>query len=345
MKILTSLLFNFFAGIMLASVLGIGPAFGGVVSVIVSFIIGRFIPNGVLSATVFKEIWTGELIKSLREKESSTFLDGIPDMSKYVGNDVIHAVEVGVNPDVLINNTTYPIDVVELPDGDKTFSLDKYQTTATPITDDELYAASYDKMASVRERHANAIDDTKFAKALHSLAPNKDDSSKGAFVIETSGEVSGTRHRLTREDIISLKAKFDSAKLPRQGRRLVLSSDHISDLLSQDQKFAQQYYDYTSGKIANLYGFEIYEGVTCPLYVTAGTKKAYALAAAATDREASVAFITGNCFKATGSTKVYTSKAENDPQYQRNLLNFRHYFVAMPKKTSGCAAILSKVKA
>ena len=36
--------------------------------------------------------------------------------------------------------------------------------------------------------------------------------------------------------------------------------------------------------------------------------------------------------EATGSTKMYYSEAQSDPLNQRNLVNFRHYFIAMPKK-------------
>ena len=53
-----------------------------------------------------------------------------------VNNDVIHLVEVGVDPDVLINNKTYPIDVQALEDKDIAIKLDKFQTKATTITDD-----------------------------------------------------------------------------------------------------------------------------------------------------------------------------------------------------------------
>ena len=35
-----------------------------------------------------------------------------------VNNDVIHLVDVGVDPDVLVNNTTYPIDLQALDDAD-----------------------------------------------------------------------------------------------------------------------------------------------------------------------------------------------------------------------------------
>ena len=43
----------------------------------------------------------------------------------------------------------------------------------TPITDDELYAISYDKTARVKEGHANSINDAKFTKAAHALCANK----------------------------------------------------------------------------------------------------------------------------------------------------------------------------
>ena len=38
---------------------------------------------------------------------------------------MIHLVEVGVDPDVLINNKTYPIDVQALEDKDIAIKLDK----------------------------------------------------------------------------------------------------------------------------------------------------------------------------------------------------------------------------
>ena len=106
--------------------------------------------TSILREGVYTEIWTGELVKVLRAGLEGTWLSGIPDQSSIVNNDVIHLVEVGVDPDVLINNKTYPIDVQALEDKDIAIKLDKFQTKATPITDDELYAISYDKTARVK---------------------------------------------------------------------------------------------------------------------------------------------------------------------------------------------------
>ena len=42
------------------------------------------------------------------------FLDGITDNSQYAENDVIHMVDISADPDVLVNNTTYPLAIQEL---------------------------------------------------------------------------------------------------------------------------------------------------------------------------------------------------------------------------------------
>ena len=304
-------------------------------------------PKGVAMDGVLTEVWTGELIKALRSGDKATFLDGLPDYSQYAENDVIHMVDVGGDPDVLVNNTTYPIAIQQLTDTDAVFSLDKFQTKPTSITDDELYALSYDKMASVKERHSQALLVKKYAKAIHALAP--DSNAAKTPVLKTTGDVEGGaatgRRMMQRSDIIALKKKFDVMQVPTEDRRLVLCPDHVNDLLMQDQKFAEQYYNYTTGKIANLYGFQVYEFVNNPVYKAAGTKVAFGTAAGANEFQASVAFYGKMTFKATGSTKMYYSEAKTDPENQRSLINFRHYFIVLPKKKEAIAAIMSDYKA
>ena len=338
LKAMTALLFNAVMGIMLAAFMGVSATAGAATAVGVSLAAGKFMPSGSLCEGVLTEVWTGELIKTLRAGDVATFLDGLPDYSQYAENDVIHMIDVGGDPDVLVNNKTYPLTIQEITDNDAVFSLDKFQTKPTPVTDDELYASSYDKMASLKER---------YAKAIHALAP--DSNAEKTPVLKTTGEVVGGgttgRRRLQMSDIIALKDKFDKMKVPVQGRRLVLCSDHVNDLLLTDQKFKDQYYNYTTGKIANLYGFEVYEYSDNPVYKVAGTKVAFGTAASANEYQASVAFYTKRVFKASGSTKMYYSEAKTDPLNQRSLVNFRHYFIVLPKKKEAMGAIMSEYKA
>lgn len=75
-------------------------------------------------------------------------------------------------------------------------------------------------------------------------------------------------------DLIALKAAFDAMGTPSTDRVLVLCSDHINDLLLTDQKFRDAYnINQTEGKIARLYGFDIYEYNGTPYYTSAGNKR------------------------------------------------------------------------
>ena len=84
--------------------------------------------------------------------------------------------------------------------------------------------------------------------------------------------------------------------------------------------------------MARLYGFDIYEYGNTPLYTTAGEKKALGSTASTGEFQCSFAFYAPRVFKATGSTKMYYSDAATDPEYQRNKVNFRHYFICMFKR-------------
>jgi len=325
---------------VLCCALGISVSYG-IYCIAATLFIGRFAPEGALRAGVLTEIWTGELVRQLGAKLVGTFLDGIPDYSAKVGeDDVIHLVDVGGNPEVLINNTTYPLVAAALTDGDIPISLDKFETVPSVITDDDLYALSYDKQAADIERHRNAIANAQLKKSIHALCPNS--NSAKTPVIFTSGETVGTRKRMIFADIVNLKSAFDALKVPDSGRRLVLSSDHANDLLLSDQKFREQYnINPTEGKITRMYGFDIYTFVENPYFTVAGNKKAFGATVIANEAQASVAYFTDNTFKANGSTKMYYSDATTDPFNHQSVIDFLNRFIVLPKRAEGIGAIAS----
>lgn len=341
-KALCAILINTMMGGFVALLIGFKFYYGAIVANAVASLL-PILPKEVLRIGVLTEIWTGELVKTLRKGEEATWIDGVPDYSQYAENDVIHLVDVGADPEVLIDNTTYPIDVEDLEDGDIAISLSKFTTKATRIKDDELYALSYDKIGSVKERHGSAINVAKFKKAAHAFAP--DTNTAKTPIIKTTGEVVSGRKMLLRADIISLKKAFDDMGAPKEGRRLVLCSDHVNDLLTQDQKFENQYYNYQDGKILKLYGFEIFEFENCPYYKGVGGKVDQKMGLkekpANTDYQASFAFVTKQMFKSKGSTKMYYSEAAKSPTTQANLINFTHRFIALPKQKQAFGAIIS----
>lgn len=344
-QILTALVFNAIVGAVIASLFGLSAIGGAVVACLIAIALPGFLPEQSACAGVLTEVWTGELIKALRGYLDASWLDGVPDQSSIVNNDVIHMVDVGADPAVLINNKTYPIEVQTLEDGDKTFQLAKFQTKVIPVTDDELFALSYDKMARVKESCANAISDAKFAKAAHALCPTQNAAKTPVLV--TTGAVDATtkRIKLCVDDIINLKRKLDGMGVPSNNRRLVLCPDHVNDLLETEQAFKEMYnINRADGTIGKMFGFEIYESNYNPTYSTAGKKNDVGAAPKAGEFQASFAFYVPRVFKATGSTKMYYSAAETDPQQQRNLISYRHYFICLPKKEDAGGAIYSGYK-
>ena len=298
----------------------------------------------------FPDIWLGRVEKRLKNTDTAPWLNGISEVPGEVivvgeGTDgekcLIHIPTTDFNPDVLINNTTYPIALQEYTDDTAIIALDKYQTKVTTISDDAALGATYDKVDTATGTHVSAISTNKYGRAIHALAP--DAHTTDTPVVRTSGDDDGMgRKILTRKDIIAMKKKFDVLQVPLAGRRLVLSPDHVADLLLQDQVFAHQYYNYTSGKIANLLGFEVYEYVANPQFnAGTGQKASFGSIPAANDFQASVAFFAPNVAKKTGLTKQYFADSKTDPKNQTNQLNYRHYYIACPKRKMYYGAIIS----
>jgi len=322
-------------GIGTATALPVLPLIGGLAAL-------SFIPQGetgTANAGVYKEIWTGEMLK--RFTHTAGFLGEVSDYSRFVENDVIHLVDVGAHPEVLINNTTYPLVPQSLADGDVGLSLDKFETVPSSITDDELYAISYNKMQYAMDIHREALEMKTGDKAAHAFAPASDTADTP--IVKTSGADNGAGFKkMTIADLIALKKKFDDMGAPIDKRILVLSTQHVQDLLLVSESFQKQYQDITTGRVLNQYGFRIYEHLVNPVYDNTFVKKAFGAAPAVTDRISSFAFITTEMFKARGSVKAFMQRAEDDVLMKRNLLSYNLRFVALPKKQYAMAAIVNE---
>lgn len=314
----------------------------------VLILIALFVPrqNYGLTATVYREAWAGELMKYLTNADNGTFLQGIPDYSRYVssvGSEsvAIHLAAMNVLPDVLVDNTAYPIPMQSLNADDVIIQLKKFQTKRTPITDDELFGLTIDKMAAIVQRHGLSIAIEKYKRALHSLAPSG--ATAKMPVITTTGADDGTgRKRMTWDDIVSLKRALNNLDLPEDDFRLVLCKDHVNDLISNDQRFQNQYYNRADGKPYSQLGFEIMDHVCNPYFnPVTKVKLTYGAIPAVTDRKASIFYCLNRTAQATGWTKMYYKQAAISPDTQQSEINFRTYHIALPTEEAARGAIVS----
>lgn len=299
----------------------------------------------------FPEVWSARVIQLLTTQDVAPWLDGIPELDTEVlevgsgaasESNIIHLPVETFQPEVLINNTTYPIALQAFTDTNVTIQLDKFQTKVTTLTDDQIIGASYARIDSATRGHVVQINSAKYRKALHAIAPAADGAKTPVVTLDLSGATTGSdKADLAYNAIIALKAKFDAQDFPVEGRRLVLSTELENTLLLDRNRFGNLLANLNTGKLAPMIGgFEIFSSLSNPYYTSAGAKKAFGTVPSGTDKRASVAFVKSNIAKKTGMTKQYFAKAADDPENQTNKLNYRHYFIALPAKAEQVGAII-----
>lgn len=321
---------------------------------VVAFVLCQFkgISSGALNAELFPELWTGELLNKFRFDKQ--WLSLVPRRDDLVKSNTIHLVDVGVDPNVLINNTTYPIATAQRTDADIALTLDKFDTENTRVTRDELYGLPYDKEGSVISQHRLALEDKTATKSAHSLAPatgKADGSTPNTPIIVTTGAADGrpnARKMLTPADLIKAKEALDALDIPTMGRVLLLDFLHFNDLLNVDDKFRQQMTNMQSGTLmAQMYGFTIAQNFRAPVYtLTTGTytKKAFGAASdPVNDLRASLFFYAPRAVQAVGTAEMFYRDASIDPENRETTVGFRIYQMCLQKKAQGFGAIVATV--
>ncbi|GAB6119587.1 hypothetical protein JCM30204_07350 [Dysgonomonas termitidis] len=268
----------------------------------------------------------------------SSFLKYVKDFSAMVEKHAINMAEAGIDPQVLINNTTYPIVVNQRVDTPISIELDKFETENTLVRHPEVIEYSYNQLESVLMGHRNTLRATTGAKAAHAYAPNGD--TEDTPVILTTGETSGARKRLRIEDLLLLKERFDNNDVPLDSRYLVLHPSHVTDLILIDTKMFKDIADVVNGEPKRLAGFNVLQFSKTAYYNLSNmTKKAFGSAPTDGDGFSSLAFQGEEVMKADGVVTLYST--EKDPRERATIVGFEKRFVAVPIRNKGIAAIVS----
>ncbi len=285
-----------------------------------------------------KEVWINQIMEGFYPDDS--FLKKAKDFSEFVENDRLHIASAGIDPKVLINNTTYPIKTVEREDDDNEIVLDKFETENTLVRRPDAIEYSYDKLESVIGQHRATLRKSVAMKAIHAYAPTKD--TNDTPVILTSGLAAAGRRRLTFADILALKERFDDADIPLTDRYIVLHPKHVTDLLLQDTELFKNLTDIKDGKPFQFAGFGFYSFAQMPFYTVKDnvlTKLAFNAVKPDNAQFASVAFYAEEVMKADG--EIYMYSKEDDPGERATIVGFDKRFVALPIRGKGVGAIVS----
>lgn len=312
------------------------PVFGALAGPFIG-IASTIVGGGTVNSGLNKEIWLAEILEGFYADDM--FLSECRDLSPFVDNDILNLAEAGVDPDVLINNTTYPIAISDRADTPLTLEIDTFDTENTKIVKAEAVELAYDKMQSVVAGHKNALRMKIMEKALHAIAPATD----GTFtpIIKATGADNGDGlKRLKWSDVRGLQKAFNNAEIPAEGRIIILSQQHLEDLEVEDLDRFNKVMD--KGVIC---GFKMYAMADSrlPRYnKSTDAKVAFGAAAApTTDTTASIAFHKSEVGRAMGTASMFHSKAENDPVYRRDVIGFQQRAMVLPIRNKGIAAIFS----
>lgn len=288
-------------------------------------------------ATLHTQVWIKQILEGFYP--DSSFLKYTKDLSRLVDNDQINLAEAGIDPKVLINNTTYPIQVTQRVDTPISIELDKFETENTLVRRPEVIEYSYDQLESVIRGHRNVLRSSTAEKAAHAYAPTKD--SEFTPVITTTGPNDNGRKRLQYTDIVSLKSRFDIAEIPLEKRYLVLAPQHVSDLILEDVKLFKDLTDLKNGTPFNFAGFYMLQFSRPPKYeLKSGTYEKIDFGRATQSSNfCSFAFQAEEVMKSDGQVYMYVTK--DDPKERGTIVGFDKRFIAVPLRNKGIGAIVS----
>lgn len=284
-----------------------------------------------------KEIWIRALMEGFYP--DANFLNYVTSYDEHVDNNKIHMAEAGIDPEVLVDNNTYPIEVTQRDDKPLEFELSKFETKNTLIRRPDAVELSYDKLNSVLRQHRSSLRTKVGEKAAHAYAPQEN----GEFtpVIETTGTDNGDGYkRLTLADILRLKSKYDDMDIPKEQRFLVLHPNHVADLILSDTKLFKNVTDMVNGKPNTFAGFRMLEYTRNPRYnKDTKVKVDFAAEAADTDTFCSFSFCSEEVMKADGNIKMYIKR--DDPEERATIVGFDKRFIALPIRNLGIGSIIA----
>lgn len=265
----------------------------------------------------------------------TSFLSRSVDMSEFVEYDKINLAEAGVDPKVLVDNTSFPIASAQRADTPLELALHTFDTENTIVRNIEEIESKYAKMESVVRSHKNALRRQTAAFAANNWAPQKNADLTPVRAATGAVNPSGQK-ALTFTDILQLRSWFTGRNVPVDSLVLVLNAIHEADLMAEDMKLYREMI--SNGKI---WGISYYTSSVLPYYTAAdGTKKAYGAAVVPeTDTQASLMYCDTEVMRAMGSTDVFARY--KDPQERGDVLGYQQRFTALPIRNKYIAAFYS----
>ena len=196
------------------------------------------------------------------------------------------------------------------------------------IPETELRQLTYAKDAAVKQALSEKVASHLAHTALHAVAPASDGTNTPLIV--GTGANDGTRKMITKKDILNLRKRYKGKNFV-----LVLCKNHLIDLLSDDLTSVTDKVVLSSlsaGTITKAFGINITVNEDMNIrYTAAGNRRAFAAAADANDKQASVIVEKGNTLFDLNTLLMQYIAASEDTVYKIPQSRTRFYgqYIAM----------------
>lgn len=293
-------------------------AFGTGVQFVRPFIAGDLIGGRFAFMALQTEVWTADIMETLFA--GNQFLNFAVDHAQYVNNKTVHVPQSGSASAVEKDRSSLPATIAQRTDTDLNYNLAEFTTDPILITDLDELQTSYSKRQSVTGQQFASLADRVAQEIMYNWTP------ASTRVIKTTGATTallpnstatGTRKKLTKEDLALLATRMDQDNVPADGRFIMLDSIMFGDLFTVAEIMSMEYMAGSSsqpdGTIAKLFGFNIMKRSNIVVFDGSSAKVAIGTAAATTDCAGSIAWSKYSVAKAIGQVKVFAD--EDKPEF------------------------------
>jgi len=255
-------------------------------------------------------------------------------MTENVEYNKINLAETGIDPEVLIDNNTFPIPMAERADRPLELPLHTFDTKNTVVRNIEEKETSYKKMDSVVGSHRNALRKQTSAFAAHSWAPQTNGTWTPIMSSTGATNASGLKS-VSFEDFLQMEAKFRALDADMSSLVAVLNPIHLADLMAEDMKLYKEVL--TSSK---LFSFALYSFSQLPYFdTTTGVKQALGSASKTNDTMCSLLYSDIEVMRAEGNVEVFARY--KDPEARGDIIGFQQRFTALPIRNKLQGALYS----
>lgn len=266
--------------------------------------------NGGFLMALQKEVWLADIKEN--PIPDTSFMAQSEDYSMFVENNTLHLQEAGVDPDVHLNfftaNPDDQLPIQNIADIPHEVLLQIWSTSQTKHNNLLEAELSYDKRASVLNRHRNALAKNMAARTAYSWSPSTNDATNKIINLGATDSVI--------DALIDMQAFMRDQDIDLSRMNIILSSEHAARIKKEDKAL---YKEISSEKGARPYDFLVFFYSKTPYYTSAGVKKAFGAAVEAGDKQASIVWSSDEVFRCFGDTELYATLGHSG--YQADLFS------------------------